>query len=131
MAISLPCYQGLLGRLEFVILFTSSGELILNFLRHRFAPKPGRILLLLHQLKDKFVALWQEEWRNLFLRHIVSLFVHFLSLFLFSVFSVGDVVALIAIADVLVCESRAASEYLRCHHLLGQYVTFDTSSKQS
>ena len=110
MAISLPCYQGLLGRLEFVVLFASSGELILNFLRHRFAPKPSRILLLLHQLEDKFVALRQEEWRNLFLRQIVSLFVHFLSLFHLSVFSVGDVVALIAIADVLVCESRAASE---------------------
>ena len=131
MAVSLPCYQCLLGCLEFVVLFTSSGELLLNFLRHGLAPKPGRILLFLHQLEDKFVALRQEEWRNLILRHIEFIFIHFLSLFNFSVFSVGDVVALIAIADVLVGKSRAASEYLRCHHLLGQDVTFDTCSEQS
>ena len=34
----LPYEQSLLGRLEFVVLLASSGELLLNFERHRLAP---------------------------------------------------------------------------------------------
>ena len=130
-ALLLPYEQGLLGSLKFVVLFTSSGELLLNFERHWFAPKPVSILLILHQLEDELVALRHEEWRNLFNRLFLGSSFHFFPLFHFSAFSIGNEVALIAKADVLVACSPAAPKNLRCHHLLSQYVTFDTSSEQS